>query len=184
MLVCDKLTWDRNFDNIRERSLNNTQTKFGVSALFTRQNKIWEYASADRIYVFLWLLERKTCNDVRWCLRYMKGMIWWAFDWTNSRPVRGRLHLKHSSSHWSMEGIFSINGFCVNVNIICSLLYKVGLTIGWNDSMRKIWPLFDLFNFMVSNACKIVSYLVVRCTQPMTVQDLNQIFITINVVNL
>ena len=45
-------------------------------------------------------------------------------------------------------------------------------------------PLFDLFDFMVSNACKIVSYLVLRCIQPMTVQDLNQICITINVVNL
>ena len=74
--------------------------------------------------------------------------------------------------------------FCVNINIIYSLLDKVGLTTGWSNSMRKIWPLFDLFNFMVNNACKIVSYLVVRCTQPMTVQHLNQIFIAINVVNL
>jgi hypothetical protein len=71
-------------------------------------------STADRFYTFLWLLERKTCNDVRWCLRYMKGTIWWAFVWTNSRPVRGRLLLKHSSRHW-MEGVFSINGFCVNV---------------------------------------------------------------------
>jgi hypothetical protein len=26
--------------------------------------------------------------------------------------------------------VFSINGFCVNVNIICSFLDRVGLTIG------------------------------------------------------
>jgi hypothetical protein len=68
---------------------------------------VWAYASADRFYAFLWLLERKTLNYVRWCLLYMRGTIWWAFDWTNSRPVRGRLHLKHSSSH-CMECVFSI----------------------------------------------------------------------------
>ena len=123
----------------RETSLNNTQTKFGVSALFTWQDIIWAYASADRFYAFLWLLERKTLNYVRWCLLYMRGTIWWAFDWTNSRPVRGWLYLKYSSSYW-MEWVFSINGFCINGNILCSLLDKVGLTIGWNDSTRKIYP--------------------------------------------
>jgi hypothetical protein len=52
---------------IQERTDNvdiNTKTIDG-KALFTRQDKIWEYASADRFYAFLWLLERKTLNHVR-----------------------------------------------------------------------------------------------------------------------
>ena len=70
-------------------------------------------------------------------------------------PTVGLLEDDHTTA-LAIECVFSINGFCVNVNIICSLLDKVGLTIGLNDYMRKIWPLFDLFNFMISNACKSV----------------------------
>ena len=32
----------------REKSLNNIQAELGVSALFTWQDKIWAYASAQR----------------------------------------------------------------------------------------------------------------------------------------
>jgi hypothetical protein len=53
-----------------------------------------------------------------------------------------------------------------HVNIICSLLDKFGLTIGWNDSMRKIWPLFDLFNLMVSNTSAIICWLEASSDRP------------------